>query len=182
MKPTPTLSAMSFTSRRCSFTSSQVCGYVQRRAGQFELPARLEADIAPSFSSPMSLPPSSTGAQPCRSRSPSSTASTLRSPVVGNRQEGILAIAELLVLGADAPVLGRLAAGGEIFRQLCVMLDRPAAGLGDGHARASCAVCFGLRPELAAFGSGVNAACAARFPARRVARAGGGRARGAASP
>ena len=67
-----------------------------------------------------------------------------QAPVVGQRQLVGEAVAELLVLGADAPVLGRLAAGGQVLGELGAVLDQAAAGLGDRHGSRLCLRCDSL--------------------------------------
>ncbi len=55
-------------------------------------------------------------------------------PVIGQWQQAVGEVAELLVLGADAPRLARLFARGHIGRQLLNPLNRSAAALlGNGH-------------------------------------------------
>ena len=75
MKPAPMSSAIAFTSRRCSFTSSQVSWIVRSGAPESSsCPPGSRLTLASPFCSPMSFPASSTGLQPNRSRRPSSIA------------------------------------------------------------------------------------------------------------
>ena len=55
--------------------------------------------------------------------------------VIGQRLQRVLAIAELLVLGADLPSLARFAATFQKLGQLIVMGDRATTGLRNGHVR-----------------------------------------------
>jgi hypothetical protein len=106
---------------------------LKRRARQFELPARFEADIRAVLFQPDELArllqrlPAVPVAQALQHGQHAVLA------VIGDGVVGVLAIAELLVLGADAPVRARFAAAFQIIRELGAVLDRPAAGLGDGH-------------------------------------------------
>ena len=62
--------------------------------------------------------------------------------LVGQRLQVGEAVAELLVLGADAPVGRRLAARRQIFGELVAALDEPAARLWDRHGGLASAPCF----------------------------------------
>jgi hypothetical protein len=65
MKPTPISSATDFTSRRCSFTSSQVSWIVLSGApDSSSCPPGSSETLAPSCVRPMMLSPSNTGVQP----------------------------------------------------------------------------------------------------------------------
>jgi hypothetical protein len=52
---------------------------------------------------------------------------------VAQRVMGLQAVDEFLVLGADAPILARLAAFGQIPHEVVARLDRPAGRLRNGH-------------------------------------------------
>ena len=106
---------------------------LERRAGELELAARLEADVGAALGQADQLAglldrrPAVAVAQALEHRADRAVA------LVGQRQAVGDAVAELLVLGADAPVGLGLAAGGEILGELVAALDEAAAGLGDRH-------------------------------------------------
>jgi hypothetical protein len=113
-----------------------VAGFVdglERRAGEFQLAAGLEADVGAALLQADQMPalhdrrPAEAVAQPFEHGADRAGA------FIGQRRQGLEIVAEFLVLGADPPVLGRLAAGFEIRGELGGMLDRPAAGLGYRH-------------------------------------------------
>ncbi len=75
MKPAPISSAICLTSRRCSFTSSQVWWIVSSGApDSSSWPPGSRLTFAPFLTRPMMLPASVTGSQPKRSDSPVSIA------------------------------------------------------------------------------------------------------------
>ena len=115
-----------------------VAGLVDRlqwRAAQFQLSARFQADIRAVLFQPDQVAffqhrrPAVLIAQPFQHRQHTAFAR------IGNGAVRVLAIAEFLVLGPDAPIGFRLAAIGKVFSQLRVIFDRPAAGLRNGHGR-----------------------------------------------
>ena len=106
---------------------------LQRCAGQFQLPARLQAHIGTVLDQSDDVAtlfhrrPSEAVAQPLQHGADRTRA------VIGQRQHPGVAIAELLVLRADAPAVLGLAAGLQIAGQVCMGVDRTAAGLRNGH-------------------------------------------------
>ena len=106
---------------------------LQRRTAKLELAAGFQADVGPVFLQTDDLAgldhrcPSEPVAQPLQHRADRSRA------CVGQWQQRIPAIAEFLMLGADAPVFAGLAAVSQIFGQLGVVFDRSATGLRNGH-------------------------------------------------
>ena len=105
----------------------------QRRARQLELPAGFKADVGAVAFQPdqvvafQHLLPAEAVAQAFQHRLDRAFA------VVGQGLQIVPGKAELLVFGADAPVLGRLLAGCDVVGKLLAPLDRAAALLGNGH-------------------------------------------------
>ena len=134
--------------------------------GQFQLSARFKTDIRAILDQTDQLAaffdrgPAMGVAQACEDRQHRAGA------VIGDGLQRILAITELLVLGPDAPILFGFAARRQVLDQLGRVLDRPAAGLRDGHA--------GLSEFFARVFSGqecrVNAAVSIAQAVRRDAR------------
>src|SRR5690606_35247495 len=110
---------------------------LQRRAGQFELPCRLQrhrgATAQQRDGAPVLVDPVPAEArQRLQQRLDAALAVELR------RAQVIEAESELLVLGADAPVVLRLLAGSDVPDQLVAAGDGRVAGMaGTGHAHRS---------------------------------------------
>jgi hypothetical protein len=109
---------------------------LQRRAGQLELAARLQAERG------ANLRPLSHKADDVFAFAHGFPAEALHSfqqladagpAVIGHRLAGPGVVDEFLVLGADAPVGRRLAPPGEVANQVVAALDRAAGGLRNGH-------------------------------------------------
>jgi hypothetical protein len=133
MKPTPILSAISHLGQMLVHLVAGLVDGFQGRAGQFQLAARFKADIGAVALQPDDLVlleapgPAEALLQAFQHRLDGPFA------IIGQRQIFGLGIAEFLVLGADAPVIARLLARGDIFGKLFAPFNRAAALLGNGH-------------------------------------------------
>jgi hypothetical protein len=109
-----------------------VAGVVERRdrrARQLELAARLQRDVAGLAAQRDDLAVL-LDRLPAEAQQPLQDGADAVRPLIGQRPQVAGAEGELLVLGADAPLLGRLAAGLEIGHELPLVGDRLAARLG----------------------------------------------------
>ena len=128
---------------------------LKRRARKLQLPARFERDIRPVLGQADQLAalfqrlPAMAVAQAFQNRQ------NRPLPRIGDGFQRVLAIAEFLVLGSDAPVLLGLAAAFQIFGQLLGPLDRAASGLGNGHVSGLRA--WSCPTGMVGFAGGVNA-------------------------
>ncbi len=105
----------------------------QRRARQFQRPARFKADVCAILCQADQMPafldrgPAVAVAQPFQNGADGPRA------VIGNGFQRVFAIAELFVFGTDAPIFFRLAPLGQEFCQLINVFNGASAGLWDGH-------------------------------------------------
>ena len=102
-------------------------------AREFQLPARLKRDIRAVFLQPNQVSRFSDRLPIVAITKPFQHRKDRALALVGQWPVCLFAIAEFLVLGADAPIFFRFTAVRQVFGQLLVPFDRTAAALGDGH-------------------------------------------------
>ncbi len=123
----------------------------QRRARQFELPARFQRDR-------LVVEQQRDGLAILLHRLPAETLQFLQQPadaggaIIGHRAEIMRGIGQLFVFGADAPILLGLAALGDIGNELGKVGDRGLGGLGRAGHGNLVASCYRYKKSTAAVG------------------------------
>src|SRR5690606_19504108 len=106
---------------------------LQRRAGKLQLPTRFQAHVGAVLREPDDVALLQHRLPAVALRQPVKHGLDRPRAVVGQGFQAVLAVAEFLVLGPDAPVRLRLAARREIGREVLEPFDRAAALLWNGH-------------------------------------------------
>src|SRR5206468_10572410 len=104
----------------------------ERRAREFELPARLQAEggaILGQADDVLAF----AYRRPAEALHAFQQLADARLAVIGDRLAGLQVINEFFVLGPDAPFAARTAAARQVTHKVIAALDRAAGGLGNGH-------------------------------------------------